>query len=380
MRVLILSCNTGGGHNSAAKAIQEVLNTRNDQAQMKDTLAFTSKAFSNIICDTYVGLVKHTPKLFGLLYNSNKKITYDKKVHSVSYQGNVVGSKKIAEYIKDEKIDAVICTHFMAAQALNHLVKHKKVSVPFFFVATDYSITPMLEEAPLVSKIFCPHFDSVYTYLNKGIPEDKLICTGIPVSKVFLEPKDREGARKKFGIGADEKAILVMTGSMGFGDSQIIVQQLLKRSDEKTRVVLICGNNKKLYEKVQKTLGNDKRLILVGFTNEVSAYMDACDIILTKPGGLSSTEALVKGIPIVHTSPIPGCETENADFFMGHHFSLCAHTTMEVVEESLRLLRDDFLRKQIIEAQKHFRLDYSAQKIVYCVHEYLVDNGYITKE
>ena len=108
--------------------------------------------------------------------------------------------------------------------------------------------------------------------------------------------------------------------------------------------------------------------------------MDACDIILTKPGGLSSTEALVKGIPIVHTSPIPGCETENADFFMGHHFSLCAHTPMEVVEESLRLLRDDFLRKQIIEAQKHFRLDYSAQKIVYCVHEYLVDNGYITKE
>lgn len=367
MKILILSCNTGGGHNSAAKALKEIFDVQGDECIIKDALSFGGQQLSDLVCDSYIEMVKHTPELFGHIYKLGQNLPESKLgLNSPVYNINAIYSRALAKYINSENFDRIICTHIFAGQALTHLKKHDKISVPFYFVATDYKACPMAEELR-AELIFAPHEDSVYTFEAKGIPSKIIRPFGIPVSQKFLAPKDKETARRKLGFLPEDKIILIMTGSMGFGDSFDIVQGLLAKADKNTKIVLITGNNKKLFAKAQQNFGNDERLVLIGFTDQVSDYMDASDVLFSKPGGLSSTEAIAKGIPIVHTSPIPGCETENAEFFLAHHFSLCANTVADAVESGIRLLNDHFLTEQIIEAQKHYRPENAAKAIADCV-------------
>jgi len=151
---------------------------------------------------------------------------------------------------------------------------------------------------------------------------------------------------------------------MGFGDTIDIAKYIFEHGNSHTRVVAITGNNEEMYREFEREFAGEERLILLGFTKEVPLYMSACDLLLTKPGGLSSTEALVKGIPIIHTSPIPGCESENVQFFTEHHLSLCANTPADAGRLAVTLMHDDFLRNQIIEAQKKYRCENSAKQIV----------------
>lgn len=374
MRVLILSCNTGGGHNTAAKAIQEVLALNNDYCEVKDALSFGSQLASDLVCDTYIEMVKKTPWIFGELYNFSEKLgqitTQSKvKLRSPVYLINKIYADDLKEYILKNNFDYVICTHIFPAEAMTSLVK-RNLNLPVFFIVTDYACPPMLEETRM-SLIFAPHVDSINTFTNKGIPKEIIIPTGIPVSQKFTLQANKESSRNFIGIQQNAKAYLIMTGSMGYGDSLDICKQILINKDEKTKIVVLTGKNEKLHKEFEKTFTNDNRILLVSFTDKVSYYMDACDVLLTKPGGLSSTEALVKGIPIIHTSPIPGCETENAEFFINHHLSLCATDSENAATLAIKLMNDDFLKNQIIQAQKHYKYANSAQEIIKQINQYI---------
>lgn len=373
MRVLILSCNTGGGHNTAAKALLEVFANQNDYCEIKDALSFGGQLASDLVCDTYIEMVKKTPKIFGELYNFSEKLgqitTQSKvKLRSPVYLINKIYADALKEYIILNKFDCVICTHIFPAEAMTSLVK-RNINIPVYFVVTDYACPPMLEET-MMSLIFSPHIDSLRTFTEKGISKNIIVSTGIPVSQKFTLQANKEASRNLLGIPQDSKAYLIMSGSMGYGDSIDTCKNILMQNDDKTKVIVLTGNNEKLYKEFEKTFENNNQLMLVSFTDKVSLYMDACDVLLTKPGGLSSTEALVKGIPIVHTAPIPGCETENVNFFTNHHLSLCANDSEDAAILAIKLMNDDFLRNQINQAQKHYKYENSALEIVKVVKEY----------
>jgi len=367
MRVLILSCNTGGGHNTAAKAVQEVFTLQGDDCVIKDALAFGSQKASDLVCGSYIEIVKKSPKLFGEFYEMGKRVGQynvdEKRFRSPIYYINKIYSDALHEYIIENKFDCVVCTHIFPAEALTHLRKNHSLDIPIYFVSTDYSISPMLEET-LVDVIFTPHIDSNITFTRKGITEDRLVDSGIPVGQRFTVSESKRDARTALNLPFEGKIILVMTGSMGFGDTLEMTKGILEKSGKESKVVVITGNNKELYKDIEEKLGDDSRLVLIGFTDKVNQYMDACDVFLSKPGGLSSTEALVKTIPIVHTAPIPGCESENVEFFTKHHLSLCAKDTEEASDLATKLLQDEFLRNQIVEAQNHYKYANSAKFIV----------------
>lgn len=373
MRVLILSCNTGGGHNTAAKAVQEVFLAQGDDCIIKDALSFGGQLASDLVCDAYLEMVKRTPKMFGELYRLGERygkvnnITPD-NIRSPVYLVNKLYSDALHEYIQQNDFDAIVCTHIFPTEALTHLKRKHNLTVPFYFVTTDYACPPMLEET-LPDKIFSPHEDSLCTYTKQGIPADLVYATGIPVSQKFTVPSNKSEARSKIGLKDDDQAFLMMSGSMGFGDVLDTAADIFNMGNEHTRIVVITGNNKDMYNQFQEKFADETRLILVGFTDQISVYMDACDVLLTKPGGLSTTEALVRGIPLIHTSPIPGCETENAEFFQQHHLSLCADSSKTASILATRLMKDTFLRNQIIEAQKHYKYENSAKAIVDFIKE-----------
>ncbi len=365
MKILILSCNTGGGHNSAAKAIKEAFTKKGHTADTKDVLAFGGQKASDLVCDAYIEMVKKTPKLFGEIYKMGSKISQlnqQKGIRSPVYYINKLYQDALEAYIKNNGYDAVVCVHIFAAEAMTNLKKHHKLTIPFYFIATDYYISPMLEETT-PNAIFIAHKDSTFTYLNRGIPKKLIVPSGIPVSSQFTTKRDKDKIRKKFGLEPQDKVILLMSGSMGFGDLIDTARYIFDNGNADTKVIAITGHNKKLYKELEKNFDGETRLKLVGFTDKVSDYMDASDVLLTKPGGLSSTEALAKGIAIVHTAPIPGCETENVQFFTEHHLSLCAKDSQDAGRLAVKLLEDEFLRNQILAAQDNYRCPNSATQI-----------------
>lgn len=367
MKILILSCNTGGGHNSAAKSLKEVFDSEGDECIIRDALAFGGQLASDLVCDSYVDIVKKTPKLFGDFYELGKKAgqfnAADKKIRSPIYLVNKMYANALDKFITENNFDCVVCTHIFPCEALTHLKKHHDFKLPVYFVATDYACCPMLEET-WVDMIFSPHKDSLPTFIQHGIDTSKIVHSGIPVGQKFTVSKDKTEARKELNLPLENKIILVMTGSMGFGDTLKMTKDILAKASEKTSVVVVTGNNEKLYDDIKAECGKDERLVLLGFTDQISLFMDACDVFLSKPGGLSSTEALVKCIPTIHTAPIPGCETENAEFFTQHHISICASDSENASNLAVALLEDDFLRNQIYEAQKHYKYENSAKFIV----------------
>ena len=367
MKILILSCNTGGGHNSAAKAIKEIFDAKGHTCEITDVLAFGGQKASDLVCDAYIEIVKKTPQLFGKIYEMGTKMGQltqeNTKLRSPVYLVNKLYADALEDYIKQNEFDAVVCVHIFAAEAMTNLKKHHRITIPFYFVATDYYCSPMLEET-IPNAIFIAHKDSTFTYINHGIDKKLLVPAGIPVSQKFLTKKDKAQVRERLGLANSDQVFLLMSGSMGFGDLIDTTKYIFEHGNENTKVIAITGNNKDLYKSLEKEFKHETRLILVGFTDQVSDYMDASDVLLTKPGGLSSTEALAKGIAIVHTAPIPGCESENVQFFTEHHLSLCAQDPSDAGRIAVALMNDSFMRDQILAAQDHFRCKDSAKQIV----------------
>ena len=367
MKVLILSCNTGGGHNSAAKAIKEAFDERGHYCCVMDALSFGGQKASDLVCDTYIEMVKKTPKLFGEIYKMGNKLGQFNqemgKHHSPIYYVNKLYADALEEYINENGFDLVICVHIFPAEAMTSLKKHNKIHIPFYFVATDYYCPPMLEETT-PDIIFTAHKDSTFTYLDHGIDKNLLIPTGIPVSKKFLTKKDKLEMRKELGLNESDEVFLLMSGSMGYGDLLDTTRYIFENGNEHTRIIAITGHNEDLYKELQSTFKDETRLILLGFTDRVSDYLDASDVLLTKPGGLSSTEALAKGIVLIHTTPIPGCESENVQFFTEHHLSVCAKEASDAGRLAIDVMKDKFLQKQILEAQDNYRCINSAKQIV----------------
>ena len=198
-----------------------------------------------------------------------------------------------------------------------------------------------LEETEL-DAYFLPHEDCVAEYVHRGIPADRLYPYGIPVSHAFSPSDDRIlakiRARNSLNLPPNVPICLVMSGSMGFGKLAVFAAELSLRLRSGEHMIIICGNNKHIYDVLQKQFKNHPRVHILGYTNRVADYMDACDVIFTKPGGLTSTEALVKRIPIVHTAPIPGCETANRNFFVKRHLSVSSKYIAKQITLGKRLL------------------------------------------
>ena len=148
--------------------------------------------------------------------------------------------------------------------------------------------------------------------------QERLFATGIPVRISASEHIGKQAARESLCVEPDARLAVVMGGSMGGGRMEDVVRELLKRTDANTMVAALCGSNTALTKRMERHFATETRLRVIGYTKQAALWMEACDVLLTKPGGLTSTEAAVKGVPLVLTAPIPGCETLNAAYFHEH--------------------------------------------------------------
>ena len=358
MKTLILSCDMGGGHNSAAKALAQWGGHYGIECKIADTLSFISTDFSKTMSDLYIFTTKSN--LIKVIYKTGEIVPRSRRVKSPVYMANKIYCKRLCDHILEGGFSSVICTHVFPAEAMTALRRAGLLPAGLrtVFVQTDYDALPLMKDLE-VDGIVIPHPHLVEECVAIGARRELLHPFGIPVSEECWQHNDRTAAREECtGILSGEKGIrssadwyLIMSGSMGFGKTGELIRTIVDTEGQNVEVLAVCGSNTKLLSRLQKDFGTVPNVHLLGFTDRVPLLMDACDVLFTKPGGLSSTEAAAKRIPLIHTAPIPGCETDNARFFHYHGMSYSTTDTAQQVAVAHRLCSDKKFREDMTAAQ-----------------------------
>lgn len=359
-KILVLSCGTGGGHNSAGRAIAEAFQKHGIQCDFKEYLEIINPKVKNCVNRLYIRSTVGRGKIFKVTYRLGE--LYQKtKIKSPVYGLNSLSKRKLQQYITENHYQYVITTHLFAAQALTTI--KKKQPIHFLAVATDYVSIPFWEESN-PDYFVIPNEELKESFIQRGIPEEKLLPFGIPVSLRVSEKIDKKQQKEDLGLETDKRHILVATGSMGFGKNEEMVRGLLEHKKKEDILIVACGNNEKMKQELKEKFAKRNDFILLSYTNKLIAYMQVADVILTKPGGLTTTEVAAMRKPLVHTMPIPGCENFNAEYFAQKGMSLKCENAEEVWKNTIKLLEDEELQKQMIENQKKVINPQASEKIV----------------
>lgn len=369
MKFLLLSCPSGEGHNSARRAIAEELDRQGIAYELADPVSFQSERAQRLAAGAYNSLIRRSPRAFGLLYRAGALYS-GTHLRSPVYFANAHYSENLYTYIRENGFDAVISTHLYGMEAVTAIRRRKKIPFPNFGVLTDYTCIPFLREVEL-DLCFVPHEDVRQELIRKGVPASALEVSGIPVSAQFRTHTDRARARELLGLPQDRKVYLMMTGGVGCGHVCVLCDELLRIGGEDGFVCVLTGHNDALREQLLSRVGSSAPFRAVPFTEQVALYLRAADAVISKPGGLSSTEAAVANAPLVHFGAIPGCETKNAAFFSRHGLSLWGKQEREAIAYAARLAHSPAQAEEMRRKQREVLSPCGAETIVRRIAEKL---------
>lgn len=315
VRILILSASIGTGHLRAAEAIELALHEESAAVQVRheDALHFANAAFRKLYQKSYVNLVNKAPQLLGFLYNYADK-AWTNQTHGIAFER--WNSTGLIELVHEYKPDLVVCTHPLPADMISWLTCKGAFSAHHAVVITDYDINPLW---------LCHHYSRYFVGIDEtrehlaalGYRPELLKVTGIPVSPEFAKHKDKVAMRLKYDLDPQQTTILMTLGGLGMGPMEDALLSL-KGLKSRAQIVAVCGDNEELKVAVEQTAKvvervSGNRVKCIGYTDRMDEYMAASDLLIGKSGGLTSSEALCKGLVNVIVCPVPGQEERNAD-------------------------------------------------------------------
>lgn len=338
MKFLILSVTAGQGHHQCAKATLEALSAKGHEAEILDVYKYVSSPLGQTIDKGYLLSTKYAPDLYGKFY----QIADEHGLGSgITKEAQKLIYRKVSDYINDFSPDCIICTHVFPSIMITSAMKHKKIPVtPSIGIITDFTVHPYWQKSNLSAYVVPSEFLG-YQCEKKNIPEEKVYPLGIPISKKFAQKTHKKEAREILSL-PDKDTILVMTGSMGFGNVPKILDEIDSLSGD-FQILAVCGSNKENYEIIASSFYNHD-VYPYGFVNNIDIMMDASDFIITKPGGLSVSESLAKNLPMILVSPIPGQETRNREFLLNSGLALAVSRTLPIGEAVFRLHKNKDIR------------------------------------
>ena len=365
MRVLILSVPAGGGHLQTAKALNEYLcQQENTECKILDIAENVNDLAAALVSDGYLLASTYMQTGYRFVYNQMDKRTKKKFTPSSQMLYQICG-KKLFEYIKDFKPDVIVSTHVFATIVLNIHAKKHKIQAKIISIVTDFTVHPMWEQTTSDYYIIASE-NLTLEALRKWGTADNVLPLGIPIREEFTKKIPIEEARKMLNI-KDKFTVLIMMGSMGYANAAVDLVKNLDKLDDDLQIVAVCGNNKTLKEKLDK-LKIKKDLIVYGYCENIPVMMDACDCIITKPGGLSTSEAMAKSIPIILTNPIPGQEERNLDFMQNNGVAMSLSDEFTADKAVYQLIHNPDVKETLLENVKRLAKPYSTQDLAKFLH------------
>ncbi|HYY57792.1 MAG TPA: glycosyltransferase [Pyrinomonadaceae bacterium] len=317
-KVLVLSASAGAGHMRAAEAVERAVAEMGAAEEVRhiDTLQYTNKLFRHLYSKAYIEMVNKTPEVLGWLYdhldkpwkNERRRLALDK-----------LNTRPFVKMLKAYQPEIIICTHFLPAEIISWLRAKERIASRQAIVVTDFDVHAMW---------LCHHYEHYFVALEEtrvhlerlGIPPEKITVSGIPIDPVFALEKEKRAMRDKHGLLQDRRTILLSAGGFGVGPMENIIHSL-RDMRSPAQVIALCGRNLELKSRIDELArdfmnGGPVTIKAIGFTTEMDEYMTASDILLGKPGGLTTSEALAKGLVFVIVNPIPGQEERNSDHLL----------------------------------------------------------------
>jgi processive 1,2-diacylglycerol beta-glucosyltransferase len=317
-RVLVLSASVGAGHVRAAQAVELALRETAPDATVKnvDVLTLTNAPFRKLYGEAYLDLVNKAPHVLGFFYDHmDKPRRADSKRDKLRLLVERLNMNSLCDMLECERWDVIVNTHFMPAEIIASMRKRRKLRTPQMTVTTDFETHRLWVNQP------CDHYttatDEGAAYLHHwGVPSEDISVTGIPIHPVFAKPKPRDGAMKRQGIIGGRPVVLQLAGGFGVGPVAEIYESILK-VETPIELIVVTGKNAAAKKKLEAAKVDKRhRVKVLGFTDQMDELMAAADVVISKPGGLTTSETLARGAAMVVVNPIPGQESRNSDYLL----------------------------------------------------------------
>jgi processive 1,2-diacylglycerol beta-glucosyltransferase len=345
-RVLLLSASSGAGHTRAAQAIEKAFQEVNDKSALGlevrhvDTLQFTNRVFRHLYSKAYIDVVNKMPEITGWFYdkldkpwkNERRRLALDK-----------LNTRSFIKLLREYQPDMIICTHFLPAEIVSWLKAKERIASRQAIIVTDFDVHAMW---------LCHHYEHYFVAIDEAraylealsIPGNKITVSGIPIDPVFAHAKDKREMRRKHELAPDRTTILLSAGGFGVGSLERLISSLIPLQHP-AQIVAVCGRNEDLKRRVSKLAVeiNSKTPLMVtpfAYTNQMDEFMAASDLVLGKPGGLTTSEALAKGLVLVIANPIPGQEERNSDHLIEAGVAIRCNNMPTLAYKIDRLLAD----------------------------------------
>lgn len=348
-RILVLSASVGAGHLRAAQAVELALREVVPDALVRnvDVLDSTNAAFRRLYGKFYLDLVNKAPHVLGYFYDLMDQPSRSGKNRSDRLRLAIekLNLRKFVRFLKEEPPDLVINTHFLPAEIIASLRRKGELSVPQVTATTDFETHRLWVNPP------CDHYytatEEGARYLQHwGVPAERTTVTGIPIHPVFAQAKERGACRARHGLADDRPILLQLSGGFGVGPIAKLYRALLDVT-RPIELVAIAGRNEAVKKELEAiAVPARHRTKILGFTDQIDELMAAADVVVSKPGGLTTSETLARGAALAIVNPIPGQESRNSDYLLengaaikANNLGILAYKIDSLLEDAARLAR-----------------------------------------
>lgn len=342
-RILVLSASVGAGHLRAAQAVELALRQVLPQASVRnlDVLEMTNPAFRQLYGKAYLDLVNRAPHVLGYFYDMMDKPSRSGKQRTdrLRLALQKLNLKKFIDFLRGDPCDLVINTHFLPAEIIASLRKRGKIEVPQVTVTTDFETHRLWVNEPC-ERYFTATEEGARYLRSWGVPATtEIIPTGIPIHPVFAQAKDRDKCLEKHGLKGDRPVVLQLAGGFGVGPIEKLYRALLD-VEVPLEVIVVTGKNAQVREELEGMEPPQRhRVKVLGFTDQMDELMAVADLVVSKPGGLTTSETLARGAAMVIVNPIPGQESRNSDFLLENSAAVKANNIATLAYKVTELLR-----------------------------------------
>lgn len=343
MKILILSASVGAGHLRAAEAVELALRELAPEAIIRniDVLQWTSKAFRRIYGRAYLDLVNKAPHVLGYFYDMlDQPPGPHRKSDRLRLLVERLNLGKVTRFLQAEHWDIIVNTHFLPAEIIAFLKRTGKITVPQMTVTTDFETHRLWVSQPCEQ--YCTATEEGAAYLEYwGVPAQDIRVTGIPIHPVFSQSFDRAALLNKYGLTGNRPVLLQLAGGFGVGPIEKIFENLLKIALP-LEMITVTGRNAEVKNSLEQiTIPDRHHALVLGFTDKIHELMAMADLVISKPGGLTTSEVLACGAAMAIVNPVPGQESRNNDFLLENGAAIKINNIATLPYKITKLLEEE---------------------------------------
>ena len=366
-KVIIFYASYGGGHLNAAKSIQECIinNYKDIDVELIDCMKYVNITIEKITTAAYREMAKKAPWAWGRIYNDSQK----GPLAHISSRSNKIMAIKLLKLLREKTPDLIISTHPFGSQMCSYLKRKGKITSKIATIMTDFAPHDQwLVGSDYTDYFFVAHYKMKQYLMSKNIDEEKIFDTGIPISNRFLLNFNSEEILKDLNFEKDKKTILFFGGGeFGLGKTKTVeIFECFVKLFPETQIIGVAGKNEKMknaFTKIVEENHRENNIRILEFTNKVPEFMSISDLVVTKPGGLTTSESLASSLPMVIINPIPGQEEENAEFLEENGIAIWVKKNDNPYEKLKNLFTDSSILENMKENTKKLSRKYSTQNI-----------------